>query len=183
MTDDSGYAATFGGGDDSAPFGTRKSKPGPLSVVNDLGIMTQWLETARGMVTRGAGRCCVAVCNPDPVDGLTIEELISEAANRFAHGLRSYDAIFLHGRDQVLVGLPYIKPTDVPNVLERLKELIVNNPFAMADGAIRQVTVSMGAVMVGVSPVQETVNRADKAMEAGRIGGRNRVCVWTPDIG
>lgn len=183
MTDDSGYTVSFGCGDESAPFGVRVRKPGPLPVVNDLNIMIQWLETARKMVERGAGRCCIAVCNPDPVDGLTVEEIIHEAASRFSRGLRSYDAIFLHGRDRVLVGLPYIKPTDAPNVLERLKGMVVENPFSLDGGSDRLVTVSMGAAMVGVSPVQETVNRADKAMAAGRIGGRNSVCMWTPDVG
>jgi hypothetical protein len=31
------------------------------------------------------------------------------------------------------------------------------------------------------SSVQELINRADKAMEAGRISG-NRTCIWSADL-
>ena len=43
------------------------------------------------------------------------------------------------------------------------------------------VSVSLGGVMMDSSPVQELINRADKAMEAGRISG-NYTCMWTSDL-
>ncbi len=35
--------------------------------------------------------------------------------------------------------------------------------------------------MLDSAPVQELINRADKAMEAGRLSG-NRTCIWSPDL-
>lgn len=163
-------------------FGERKELTGPLPVVENLIDTVQWLENARQKVASGGGTCCLVVCAPNPIDGIAMELTVDEIANRFAHSLRSYDAIFRHGRDKLLVALPHVKPSDAPGVLQRLNAIIARLPFRMPGrGLDISVTVSLGGVMMDSNPVQQLINRADKAMEAARISG-NHTCMWTSDL-
>lgn len=163
-------------------FGERKEMTGPLPVVENLIDTVQWLENARRKVATGGGSCCLVVCAPNPIEGVAMELTVGEIANRFAHSLRSYDAIFRHGRDKLLVALPHVKPSDATAVLQRLKAIIARLPFRMPGKELDiSVTVSLGGVMMDSSPVQDLINRADKAMEAARISG-NHTCMWTSDL-
>ncbi len=163
-------------------FGERKEMAGPLPVVDNLMETAQWLENARQKVSTSKSTCCLVVCAPNPIEGAAMELTVGEIANRFAHSLRSYDAIFRHGREKLLVALPHVKPSDATAVLQRLNGIIARLPFKMPDNGLDiSVTVSLGGVMMDSSPVQEMINRADKAMEAARISG-NHTCMWTPDL-
>lgn len=163
-------------------FGERKEMTGPLPVIENLVETVQWLENARQKVAAGGGTCCLVVCAPNPIDGLAMELTVGEIATRFANSLRSYDAIFRHGRDKLLVALPHVKLSDAPAVLQRLNAIIARMPFQMpGKGLDMHITVSLGGVMMDSNPVQELINRADKAMEAARISG-NHTCMWTTDL-
>jgi hypothetical protein len=167
---------------DGFEFGERKDMDGPLPVIDSIVDMVQWLENARKKVTEGNATCCVAVCSPNPIDGAALELTVGEIANRFAISLRSYDKIFLHGREKLLVALPHVAPEDAPNVLQRLHDIVERMPFKMpGNGLDLSVTVSLGGAMMDGSPVQELINRADKAMDAGRLSG-NRNCIWSSDL-
>ncbi len=163
-------------------FGERKEMAGPLPVVDNIVEMVQWLESARNKVAEGNSFCCVAVCAPNPIDGAALELTVGEIADRFAVSLRSYDKIFRHGREKLLIGLPHVKPEEATAVLQRLHDIVVRMPFKMpGNGLDLAVTVSLGASLMDGSSVQELINRAEKAMEAGRIAG-NRNCIWSPDL-
>lgn len=162
-------------------FGERKEMQGPLPIVDNLVEMVQWIEKARKKVTQDDVDCCLAVVAPKPIDGVAMEPTIAEIANRFAIGLRSYDMIFRHGREKLVLALPHVKPEDAVSVLNRLGAMVSRVPFRMPDGAEWSVTVVLGGVMMDKSPVQETINRADRAMELARISGDN-VAMWSPEL-
>lgn len=163
-------------------FGERKDTQGPLPVVDNIVEMAQWLENARGAVKATGANCCVAVCSPNPIEGAALELSVGDIADRFAHSLRSYDKIFRHGRDKILLGLPHVKPEDATAVLQRLHDIVERMPFKMpGKGLDLAITVSLGGVLMDQSPVQQIINRAEKAMELGRITG-NRNCIWTPEL-
>lgn len=163
-------------------FGERKELAGPLPIVDNLIETVNWLEGARKKVSTGGGSCCLVVCAPNPIDGVAMELTVDEIANRFSNSLRSYDAIFRHGREKLFVALPHVKAADAPAVLRRLHEIIARMPFKMPGrGLDMYVTVSLGGVMMDSSPVEELINRADKAMVVARISG-DHTCIWTPDL-
>jgi len=174
--------ARAGNGATEFEFGERKELTGPLPVIENLVDTVQWLESARQKVAAGGGTCCLVVCAPNPIEGVAMELTVGEIADRFARSLRSYDAIFRHGRDKLLVALPHVKRLDAPAVLQRLNEIIARMPFKMPGRELDiSVTVSLGGVMMDSNPVQDLINRADKAMEAGRISG-SHTCMWTSDL-
>lgn len=163
-------------------FGDREPNAGPLEVVESLVETVKWLESARKLVAEGGGTCCLAVCAPNPIDGAALELTLGEIAERFANGLRSHDKIFRHGRDKLLIALPHVKPDDTDSVLRRLSEMISRTPFKMpGNGLDLSLSVSLGGIMMDSTPIQDMINRADKAMEAGRIAG-NYICMWTADL-
>lgn len=175
-----------GSADANAPagfeFGERKEMDGPLPVADNIVEMVQWLENARNKVAEGSAQCCVVVCAPNPIEGAALELTVGEIADRFACSLRSYDKIYRHGREKLLIALPHVITDDAPSVLQRLHDIVERMPFKMpGNGLDLSVTVSLGGAMMDGSPVQELINRADKAMEAGRISG-NRNCIWSPEL-
>lgn len=185
-TQDGASTSIKQGADAVAPagfeFGERKDMDGPLPVGDNLVEMVQWLESARNKVAEGNVSCCVAVCAPNPIEGAALELTVGEIAERFAVSLRSYDKIFLHGRAKLLIALPHVKPEDATSVMQRLHDIVERMPFKMpGNGLDLSVTVSLGAALMDGSPVQELINRADKAMEVGRISG-DRNCIWSPDL-
>lgn len=163
-------------------FGERQDLNGPLPVGDNIVEMVQWLESARNKVAEGNVNCCVVVCAPNPIEGAALELTVGEIADRFASSLRSYDRIYRHGRDKLLVALPHVKPDEAPAVLQRLHDIVDRMPFKMpGSGLDLSVTVSLGGAMMEGSEVQELINMADRAMDAGRLSG-NRTCIWSSDL-
>ncbi|MDH5556322.1 MAG: GGDEF domain-containing protein [Alphaproteobacteria bacterium] len=163
-------------------FGERKDIDGPLPIGDNIVEMVQWLESARNKVAESNATCCVAVCAPNPIEGAALELTLGEIADRFAISLRSYDKLFFHGRGKLLIALPHVKPEDATSVMQRLHDIVERMPFKMpGSGLDLSVTVSLGAALMDGSSVQELINRADKAMEMGRISG-NRNCIWSPEL-
>lgn len=163
-------------------FGDREPNAGPLDVIESLVESVAWLEKARNLVAMGGGTCCLAVCAPNPIEGAALDLTVGEIAGRFATNLRSHDRIFRHGRDKLLIALPHVQPKDTEAVLTRLSDMISRMPFKMPGNDLDlSLSVSIGGIMMDSTPIQNLINRADKAMEAGRISG-NYICMWTPDL-
>lgn len=159
-----------------------RDKSGPLQIGRDGPAMAQRLSAERERVVSGDNTCCVLVCRPDGMQGMTMDEAVAETANRFANSLRAYDSIFLHGADRILVCAPFVKAGDATSVMERLRDLASRMPVTLSDGTSGHIMVAVGGVMMERSAdVTETIRRADKAMEQGRLSG-NRMCLWTADL-
>lgn len=159
-----------------------RDRAGPLPIGDDADIMARRLAAERQRALSGGSGCCVAVCLPDPMQGLTAGEAAGETATRFANSLRAYDAIFRYGENRILACMPFVKAADAPNVMARLRDLASRMPVTLPDGTSGHIMVSVGSAMMERSAdVQETIRRAEKAMEQGRLSG-NRICLWTPDM-
>lgn len=161
----------------------RRTTLGPLPVNTDLMDMASRLAAEQARVASGANNCCIAVCSPDPGMGRYVEYSVGEIAARFARCLRSYDSIHLFGRDRVVLCMPHIKPVDAASVLGRLKAIVCTRPFQLPDGRLDLITASLGGAMMEPRlPVHEAINRADRAMEAGRLNGPNQILLWSPGM-
>ena len=163
--------------------GDRIMDDSPLPIVKDIVALASRLAAEHERVLAGKNTCCVVICSPDLVSGWPIEDLVRDIADRFANNLRSYDSIFLYGRDKILVCLPHIKATDTRSVLGRLRDLSAGRSVPMPNGTMTLTTVSVGGVMMNLATqVQETIDRADRAMELARNSGGNKVAIWSPNM-
>lgn len=159
-----------------------REKTGPLPIGRDPAAMAVRLRAERDRMIDGDSNCCVMICEPERMQGLTKAEMLSETANRFANSLRAYDSIFHYGDDRVLVCVPFVTAGDAPSVMQRLRDLAHRMPVNLPDGTSGHITISVGGAMMDrATDVLDTIARADKAMDQGRLSG-NRTCMWTTDM-
>lgn len=159
-----------------------RERVGPLPIGRDPAAMAVRLTAERDRMMGVGSNCCVMICLPERMQGWTRAESAAETAKRFADSLRAYDSIFHYGEDRVLVCVPFVKPADAPNVMERLRDLAHRMPVNLPGGTSGHVTISVGGMMMDrATPVQETIDRAEKAMDQGRLAG-NRACMWSSDM-
>lgn len=53
----------------------------------------------------------------------------------------------------------------------------------MPNGTMTLTTISVGGVMMNpATQTQETIDRADRAMELARNSGGNKIAIWSPDM-
>lgn len=95
--------------------------------------------------------------------------------------LRARDVVFRYGGEEFLAMLADSSLDDACRVLERLRETMAQARIELPGGGEVYITASFGvaACEPGV-PVQEVVDRADRALYLAKQMGRNRVQVWTP---
>ena len=174
--------ATGNGGANSTSYSRYRDNGEPAPVVRDVYAMMEWLVDESDLLPSAASDCYVVVCRADPVEGVCPELLAEKVAGRFAHALRSYDAIFLHDEDHILLGLPQIECGDVVDMMSRLRCGVAENPVRSPDGEIVNITVSMGGAMMNVyTNIKDTVGFAARAMNLCRNSGGDRVCMWRPE--
>ena len=88
--------------------------------------------------------------------------------------LREGDALARWGGEEFLLMLPNTTPANARAVLERMRARVA--ALEPCDGATERVSFSAGlSIWHPDEPIVETVNRADKALYAAKVAGRNRV--------
>jgi diguanylate cyclase len=149
--------------------------------------LREWRELAR----RNVQQCCIAFMDLDhlkeinDIHGHTVGDQVLAGAVRYVTGhLRLYDKVFRYGGDEFLVSLP---GTDLPNgqhLIERVREGFGLEPFVVtADGRPIHATASFGIALLDPDiSVEESIDRADRALLMAKTAGRDRAISWDPGI-
>ncbi len=105
--------------------------------------------------------------------GDTVLTAIAETCKR---SLRPQDVIGRFGGEEFMVALPNTYPKDARAVAERLQQKVSELPVidAMPDHRLT-VTVGIAGVLDEKTDLGVLINQADRALYAGKHGGRNRV--------
>ncbi len=104
--------------------------------------------------------------------------LIGFARYVMAH-LRPYDKFFRYGGEEFLICLPDTDLQTAGDVIDRLREELASLPFGNGDKGHFQVTVSFGLTLLDPDvAVENSIDRADKALYVAKETGRNRVVKW-----
>lgn len=104
--------------------------------------------------------------------------LIGFARYIMAH-LRPYDKVFRYGGEEFLICLT---DTDLETghvIIDRLRDELASLPFEANGKGIFHVTVSFG--LTALDPevtVEQSIDRADKALYVAKATGRNRLVKW-----
>lgn len=149
------------------------------------------LRERRELARRHVQHCCIAFMDVDHLKtindthGHAVGDLILTGAIEYVmQHLRPYDKIFRYGGDEFLLLLPGTGLADAEHLIERIRQGFGKVPFVVsADGRPIHATASFGLALLDPDLiVEESIDRADKAVLLAKVTGRNRACSWDPSI-
>lgn len=102
------------------------------------------------------------------------------AATRYVMAnLRPYDKLFRCGGEE----LQNTDATAGYEVVERLRLGLAATPIHYEGKATLKITMSFGLAMLDPAvSVEQSIDRADKAMYAAKAAGRNCTLIWDPSM-
>jgi diguanylate cyclase (GGDEF)-like protein len=163
----------------------------PLTGTQTRQTMTKELMRERERSLRGGKPCVVAMGDLDhfkqvnDTHGHQAGDMVLRlVAAAFLEALRPYDRLYRFGGEEFLFCLPDATPEAARQALDRLRRRVEELHIPTGGGRVIHITCSFGiASLSGDIPVKTTMQRADKALYAAKEAGRNRVTIWTPEIG
>ncbi|MEJ2379074.1 MAG: diguanylate cyclase [Pseudolabrys sp.] len=104
--------------------------------------------------------------------------LVGIARYIMAH-LRPYDRVFRYGGEEFLLCLSDTDLATGHDIIDGLREELASLTFDGNGLGPFTVTVSFGATLLDAdAPVEQSIDRADKALYVAKTTGRNRVVTW-----
>jgi diguanylate cyclase (GGDEF)-like protein len=152
-----------------------------------LPALREWRELAK----REMQDCCIAFMDLDHLKeindthGHTVGDQILAGAVQYVTGhLRPYDKVFRYGGDEFLVALPGIDLLNGQHLIERIRAGFGQQPFVVsADGLPIHATASFGLALLDPDvTIEESIDRADRALLMAKSSGRDRAVTWDPGI-
>jgi diguanylate cyclase len=149
--------------------------------------LREWRELAR----REVQHCCVAFMDLDHLKtindthGHIVGDKILAGAVEYVVGhLRPYDKVFRYGGDEFLISLPGTDLRDAEHLIERVREGFGRVPFVVSGkGCPIHATASFGLALLDPAVcVEESIERADRALLTAKKDGRDRVVNWDPSL-
>ncbi len=154
-----------------------------------IGMLTK-LREEQELIKRKVHSSCIAMMDLDQFKAVndthghvTGDRVLAEFARYIIAHLRPYDLFFRYGGEEFLLCL---KDTDCAmglGLVERLRhEASSIDHRANGSGTI-QVTVSVGLTLLDPDVlVEESIDRADKALYHAKSDGRNQSAIWNPSM-
>ncbi len=160
---------------------------GAYGRVEMLPELREWHELAK----RDVQRCCLAFMDIDHLKEINDQhghaigdEVLAESVRFVMEDLRPYDKVFRYGGDEFLISLPGVELEVGRKIMQRVREGLSGTQLAVGvDGAPIHTTASFGLAMLEPDVrVEESIDRADKALLLAKAAGRNRVMTWDPTV-
>lgn len=152
---------------------------------NRIGMLTK-LREQLDMVKRHVQSSCIAMMDIDlfktvnDTYGHSVGDIVlaASARNVMEH-LRPYDKLFRYGGEEFLLCM---QNTDIGlgyEVVERIRQGLAANHIDYGGKKPLQITMSFGITLLDPeATVEQSIERADKAMYAAKIAGRNCTRIW-----
>jgi diguanylate cyclase len=152
-----------------------------------LGLLTS-LREYQELAKRGIQNCSIAMMDMDHFKAindqfghLVGDKFLSASAAYLMKHLRPYDKVFRYGGEEFVICMPSLSQEEALIVVERLRQGIAENSIAHDWQEIRG-TASFGVATLDPSvPVEDCLERADKALYAAKSAGRNCARAWAGD--
>lgn len=166
---------------------SRDALTGAYGRADILPELREWRELARRQVQQ----CCVVFMDLDHLKGINDrhghavgDQVLAGAVQFVIRHLRAYDKVFRYGGDEFLITLPGADLTVGQHLIDRVQQGFGRMPFAVGvDGHPVYATASFGLAPLAPDVcVEESIDRADRALLAAKAAGRNRAVSWGSSI-
>ena len=150
-----------------------------------IGMLTK-LREQHELAKRKMQTCAIAMLDLDHFKQINDkyghaagDKVLIAVAQDIMARLRPYDKVFRYGGEEFLIVFPATDLTEARGIVERLHEEIGSLRHYSNRNEEFHVTVSIGLTLLDPDlPVQESIDRADKALYAAKAAGRNRSTIW-----
>lgn len=156
----------------------------PLTgVLTRAGLLAD-LREQQAQVRRGAQECALAMIDLDHFKDVNDrhghaagDAALRAAASCLQAKLRPYDHLYRYGGEEFLVVMPQAGIDGGREAAERLRAALAEQSVSLAGGGgPARITASFGVAALGAErPVEESLDRADKALYRAKESGRDRV--------
>ena len=140
---------------------------------------------------RDEQHCCIAFMDLDHLKEINDthghvvgDQVLAGVVRHVMEHLRPYDKVFRYGGDEFLISLPGADLEIGRKVIGHIREQIAGaTAVASPAGHPIATTASFGLALLEPDiSVEESIDRADKALLVAKAAGRNRVCSWDPAV-
>jgi diguanylate cyclase (GGDEF)-like protein len=106
--------------------------------------------------------------------------LIQGVARECLNWLRRTDLLGRYGGDEFVALLPETELWAAQQVVERLREVVAQKPYAYEGRELRtSISAGVAALDVECATMEALLSRADKALIAAKQSGKNKISLWT----
>lgn len=159
----------------------------PLTGVHNRRSMISELSRERDRSLRTGSPFCIGLCDIDHFKSVNDrfghgvgDVVLLSAVGRLIANLRPYDSIYRYGGEEFLLALPNTDNETAQSIAGRLRQALSKSPISANDDVSLTITASFGLCMVdGSVSLEETIERADRALYRAKDEGRDRVVLWT----
>jgi diguanylate cyclase (GGDEF)-like protein len=152
---------------------------------NRIGMLP-WLREQRELVKRGVQKCSIVIMDLDHFK--TVNDTYGHPAgdqvlvawiSYIKQHLRPYDRVYRYGGEEFILSFPSTNLQSGQELIERLRKGFSEVAIGADETKSIMVTASFGITELDPSvSVEESINRADRALYAAKKTGRNRSCIW-----
>jgi len=151
-----------------------------------IGMLTK-LREQQELVKRKVLSCCIAMMDLDLFKAVNDtyghrvgDKVLTAIAQHTSTRMRPYDKMFRYGGEEFLICLPDADLAIGYGIIERLQKELASLSHEVEGGGTVSVTVSFGLALLDPDvPVEQSIDRADKALYSAKASGRNRTVIWT----
>jgi len=111
------------------------------------------------------------------------DQVLAQSVQYLIKHLRPYDKVFRYGGEEFLLCLPYTEQASGYDRVRKLKEGLAALPIDIGEKEPIYIKASFGLTLLDPGiPVEKSIDRADKALYAAKMAGRDCVKTWDPSM-